>query len=74
MRVACLVIFEQRLPVLPLHQQPRLRLRQGDPVVEVPKQDHSAASTGVNEESIVNHPSDIQISQSPPECLMIALI
>ena len=40
---AQLVVLQQRLPVLPLHQQPRLGLRQGDPVVEVPEQDHSAA-------------------------------
>lgn len=49
-----LVVLQQRLPVLPFHQQPRLGLRQGDPVVEVPKQDHPAACHATAVQTIRN--------------------
>ena len=38
-----LVVFEEGLPVVPLHQQPGLGLGQGDPIVEVAEQNHPAA-------------------------------
>ena len=53
---AQLVVLQQRLPVPPLHQQPRLGLRQRDPVVEVPQQDHPAARTHTQRKESVNKP------------------